>query len=229
MGRSAPIADRLTTEALASIADALYAIAALQSPLRERHERVTGIVVRHLLSALEQTLGIRVSNTIRIAQARCFVALPYRSTFDPVWTAVRSVLEGPPYGWTVVRADSDIHEPSVLEGVLNHIENSRRFVADVSGESASVLIEVGMMLQKDTQSTLLLADEQTFARLPTDLKGAICMVYREELRSDPIKFNAWFAREILARKHFIAMHGGRPSHEATQMPLSDYRGGIRPR
>ena len=143
------------------------------------------------------------------AQPRCFVALPYRPSFDPVWTAVREVLEAPPYGWTVIRADLDVREPSVLEGVLYHIENSRRFVADISGNSASVLIELGMMLQKDAQSTLLLADEQTFARLPADIKGAICMVYREELRNDPNEFGAWFAREILARKHFIAMHGGK--------------------
>ncbi|TMQ02613.1 MAG: hypothetical protein E6J91_50985 [Deltaproteobacteria bacterium] len=126
-----------------------------------------------------------------------------------MWTAVREVLEAPPYGWTVIRADLDVREPSVLEGVLYHIENSRRFVADISGNSASVLIELGMMLQKDAQSTLLLADEQTFARLPADIKGAICMVYREELRNDPNEFGAWFAREILARKHFIAMHGGK--------------------
>lgn len=217
----AAIAHRLTNEALARVADALFSIAALQSPLHETHQRVTGIVVQHLLSALEQTLGGRTSSTIRMAQPRCFVALPYRESFDPVWSAVRSVLEGPPYGWTVVRADKDIHEPSVLEGVLNHIENSRRFIADVSGESASVLIELGMMLQKDAHSTLLLADERTFASLPTDIKGTICMVYPEELRGDPARFGAWFGREILARKHFIAMYGGTSQSRAAshELPL----------
>lgn len=205
----AATAPRLTAEAFASTADALYALAALQSPLRETHNRVTGIVVRHLLDGLEQTLGTATSSTTLVAEARCFVALPYRPAFDPVWTAVRSVLAAPPYGWTVVRADHEIREQSLLEGVLSHIESSRRFVADVSGESASVLIELGMMLQKDAQSTLLLADEQTFARLPTDIKGAICMVYRAALRSDPREFRAWFEREIRARKHFIAMCGGR--------------------
>ncbi|HEX2691702.1 MAG TPA: ATP-binding protein [Kofleriaceae bacterium] len=207
----AAVAPQLTNEALAGIADALFAIAALQSPLQETHHRVTGIVVRQLLEGLEQSLGRHGPEPTRAttAQPRCFVALPYRASFDPVWTAVRSVLEAPPYGWTVCRADLDVHEPSVLEGVLHHIANSRRFVADVSGDSDSVLIELGMMLHKDAQSTLLLADERTFARLPTDLKGTICMVYREELRNDPIEFGAWFAREILARKHFIAMHGGR--------------------
>lgn len=78
-----------------------------------------------------------------------------------------------------------------------------------SGESPSVLIELGMMLQKDSLSTLVLADEQTFSRLPTDMKGTICMVYRAELRSDPVAFRAWFEQELLARTHFIAMSGGR--------------------
>jgi HSP90 family molecular chaperone len=206
-------AHHLTDDSLASVTDALYAIAAVQSPLREAHQRVTGIVVRHLLSDLEKTLGSSASSAIRLVPARCFVALPYRPAFEPVWTAVQSVLEGAPYGWTVVRADQDIHEPSVLEGVLNHIENSRRFVADVSGESSSVLIELGMMLQKDAQSTLLLADERTFARMPTDIKGTICMVYHEELRGDPVKFKVWFSREVRARKHFIAMYGGNARHE----------------
>lgn len=206
----AAIAPQLTNEALAEVTDALFAIAALQSPLHETQRRVTGIVVRQLLDGLEHSLGGRTAAAPRTtAQPRCFVALPYRPSFDPVWTAVREVLEAPPYGWTVIRADLDVREPSVLEGVLYHIENSRRFVADISGNSASVLIELGMMLQKDAQSTLLLADEQTFARLPADIKGAICMVYREELRNDPNEFGAWFAREILARKHFIAMHGGK--------------------
>jgi len=208
----AAAAPQLTDEALAGLADALFAMAALQSPLQETHRRVTGIVVRQLLERLEQSLGSRGSSPTRTrtAQPRCFVALPYRASFDPVWTAVRSVLEAPPYGWTVCRADLDVHEPSMLEGVLHHIDHSRRFVADVSGDSDSVLIELGMMLQKDAQSTLLLADERTFARLPTDIKGTICMVYREEMRNDPTEFGAWFAREILARTHFIAMHGELP-------------------
>lgn len=198
---------RLTAEPIASVADALFALAALQSPLREAQSRVTGIVVRQMLGGLEHTLGSVAPSATVVAEARCFVALPYRPAFDPVWTAVRSVLEAPPYSWIVVRADQEIHEQSLLEGVLSHIEGSRRFIADVSGDSASVLIELGMMLQKDAQSTLLLADEQTFARLPTDIKGSICMVYREELRSDPIRFRAWFARELRARTHFIAMCG----------------------
>jgi hypothetical protein len=205
----AATAPRLTAETIASVADALFALAALQSPLREPQSRVTGIVVRQMLGGLEHTLGSGASSATVVAEARCFVALPYRPAFDPVWAAVRSVLEASPYGWTVARADQEIHEQSLLEGVLSHIEGSRRFVADVSGDSASVLIELGMMLQKDAQSTLLLADEQTFARLPTDIKGSICMVYREELRADPIRFRAWFARELRARTHFIAMCGAR--------------------
>lgn len=206
----AAVTPQLTNEALSGIADALFAIAALQSPLQDTHRRVSGIVVKQLLDGLEQSLGSRATatNRAKTAQPRCFVALPYRASFDPVWTAVRAVLESPPYRWAVVRADLDVQEPSVLEGVLHHIETCRRFVADISGDSASVLIELGMMLQKDAQSTLLLVDEPTFARLPTDVKGAVCMVYAKELRNDPIEFGAWFAREILARKHFIAMHGG---------------------
>jgi hypothetical protein len=209
----AGVAHKLTAEALASIADGLFAIAALHSPLQESHRRVTGIVVQQLLDALSHMLGSKTSSTTAINEARCFVALPYRVEFDPVWTTVRSVLEAPPYHWKVVRADSEIHEPSLLDGVLQHIAGSRRFIADVSGESASVLLELGMMLQKDNQSTLVLADEQTFSRLPTDMKGTICMVYRAELRSDPVAFRAWFAHEILARTHFIAMAGGWARHE----------------
>lgn len=206
----AAVAHQLTAPALAKTADALFAIAALRSPLQETHQRVREMVVQQLLDGLQQALGGSASKLVRSGEPRCFVALPYRTSFEPVWAAVHSVLQAPPYEWTVVRADRDVHKPLLLEGVLNHVESSRRFIADVSGQSASVLIELGMMLQKDAMSTLLLCDENTFTRLPTDIKGVICMVYQAPLRNDPAAFQSWFAREIRSRRHFIAMYGRRP-------------------
>jgi len=205
----AAVCHRMTTAALSKAADALFAIAALRSPLQETLHRVRGIVAQHLLDALQQTLGGSGSNAVWNSEPRCFVALPYRRAFDPVWAAIQSVLQAPPYEWSVVRADLNVDKPLLLEGVLNHIETSRRFIADVSGESASVLIELGMMLQKDAMSTLLLVDDDTFERLPTDIKGAIYMKYPAALRDNQAEFKAWFEREIRARRHFIAMYGGK--------------------
>lgn len=212
----AAVCHRLPGAALSKAADALFSIAALRSPLQETQHRVRGIVAQHLLDALQQTLGGGGSSTVWNTEPRCFVALPYRDSFEPVWTTIQSVLQAPPYEWNVVRADLDVHKPLLLEGVLNHIENSRRFIADVSGESASVLIELGMMLQKDAMSTLLLVDEDTFERLPTDIKGVIYMVYPAALRDSPTEFKAWFEREIRSRRHFIAMYGGKS--QATPWP-----------
>jgi hypothetical protein len=48
---------------------------------------------------------------------RCFVAMPFKETYDPLLSAIIGVLEDEPYGWQVIRADKCHIDTTIFDNV----------------------------------------------------------------------------------------------------------------
>jgi HSP90 family molecular chaperone len=198
----------MSATVLSRAANVLYSISALQSPLRRERIDVTNDVVMNLITVLGEVVGGRRVPVLRArAIAKCFVALPYAAAFDAVWHGLRVVLQGPPFYWLMIRGDQHVEGSELLIGILQHIDSSSRFIADVSGLNANVLVELGMMLGNNAGHTLMLCDTETFQRLPSDLKGQIPMIYPLSIRDNASLAAQWFASELAKFPVFISMHG----------------------
>src|SRR5262249_27971247 len=125
--------------------------------------------------------------------------------------ALNDVLGAAPYHWRMTRADEQVLGIGLLNSLMRHIDASQRFVADVSGSNQNVLLELGMMLLKNKQATLILADRETAEMLPIDLGGEPCVVYDAPLRRDREALREWLRQEV--RKHvFFSALAGKPDH-----------------
>jgi hypothetical protein len=140
--------------------------------------RVTGSVVDSLVAGLLGRLQDMQIPPKGTEFGKCFVALPYRDGFANVWHAVNDVLGAAPYHWKMTRADEDVRPVGLINNLMSHIDSSQRFIAEVSGYNPNVLLELGMMLQKSKNATLILADTESADRLPIDLRGEVCAVQR---------------------------------------------------
>src|SRR5262249_24073495 len=117
-----------------SAAETLFLIATLHSPLEATRLRITSRIVDSLVARLMHTLDEPGSERAeQPGPPHRFVALPYSSDLGSVYDAIREVLEAPPTLWRVFRADQNVKTLELLPNVLHNIENSRRYVADVSG------------------------------------------------------------------------------------------------
>jgi hypothetical protein len=200
----------LREDALTRAAEVLFEVATLNSPFEGVRHRITPRVCQSLIDGLIRELGAYVARTTAV-HAQCFVAMPYRPEFETVWAGLRGVLEADPYRWTLVRADHAVLPVGLLNGLMANLGVSERFIAELSfdggGWNPNVLLELGMMLQKKKEDTLILADDETVKALPVDLRGEVLATYPKGLRKDPAGFAAWFKAEVVKHKHFAALFG----------------------
>jgi HSP90 family molecular chaperone len=188
-------------------AEMLYSISVLQSPLRAEFLTARTLIVGDLIAHLEAVVFSRGTTARTRLGAKCFVALPYAMEFDPIWVGLQETLRKEPFNWNMTRADRQVEAPELLNGILQHLDGSGRFVADLSGLNPNVLLELGMMLRASPKHTLILCDEMTFPKLPTDLKGQVPMIYPVCARESAEAAGAWFERELAKYPLFISMHG----------------------
>lgn len=163
---------------------------------------------------MARLLGELTHSTLRICppgQPQCFVAIPYDSEFDVVFETIQCTLESTPYNWRVIRAKDDVRTPELLGNVVQHIEESRRYVADVSLMNSNVLMELGMMLSRDRDAVLLLADEKTARELPVDIRGIVNLTYPARLRADRDGFKRFFQHDLVQFSKYLALKGQGPS------------------
>jgi HSP90 family molecular chaperone len=202
--------DTLREDALERAAEVLFEVATLNSPFEGVRYRITPQVCQSLINGFLREIGGYVATATGI-HAQCFIAMPYRPEFENVWGAVRNILEGDPYRWTLLRADNDIRPVGLLSSLMSHIDASHRFIAEVSQQhgtwNPNVLLELGMMLQKKKENTLILADKETAEVLPIDLRGEVLAVYPSELRKKPEEFAKWFDEEVAKHRHFCSLFG----------------------
>jgi hypothetical protein len=94
-----------------------------------------------------------------------FVARPYRKEFGAVQTAIEDVLAG-----CGVRGKHYVPETRqyVVSEIINQIKNAHFCIADLTGNNANVLAEVGMMMVVN-KSVLVLKEHHDEAEIPFDL------------------------------------------------------------
>lgn len=198
----------LNTERLQRAADILFYIAVLnpQSHFQNVALGAATQIAAHLAYALTREIERPHAGLESREKAQCLVALPHEPSFRAVWQAVQGVLSGAPYHWQLVRSDETLGA-DVLKGPLELVAASRRFVADISGRDQNVLLELGMMLARDREATIILSDRETFQHLPAKLKGSICMVYDAHLRQDVVAMRKWIEGAVAKHPRFISMQG----------------------
>ena len=207
----ASYAERLDPNRAHLVADALFAVASLKSPLDNASIEGTEIIIARMPHWLMREIdGAIPAASMRQSEARCFVAMPFSNEFDGVMAGLRGVLGASPYRWQVVRADEQHVKNMLYDNIISQMAESSRFVADISGFNENVLIEAGVMLGRSTSETLILCDRQTFERVPANFQGMLLATYDEELRLSPAQFGAWFERELERFPAFTAHVGRRP-------------------
>ena len=212
-------ADDLTNDTLTTAAETLLHIAIIGSPFPRAVTKIAEPLIGNLIDFLYEGIERRSKSApppSTRGRAKCFVALPFRAPFDTVYKAIESVLGRDPYSWEVVRADENILDEDLFKNVRDHITTSRRFIADVSGYNPNVMIELGLMIAKDPQGTLILCDLATSEKVVADIKGTILAIYKPEDVASEAAMTDWFERQIQARKrhYFISVYS-QPKREGT--------------
>jgi molecular chaperone HtpG len=116
----------------------------------------------------------------------CFFAMPFKEECNIIFNAVKNILEEEPYGWRVIRADSEQRGLTISSNVESHITNSDCYVADVSEMNPNVFLEIGRMsyYKKGNDVTsnyyrpiIYLCCEDKRDNIPSDLSGYIFYTY----------------------------------------------------
>jgi len=199
----------LTKPMLNEVSEGLYQIAVLNSPFVNLLISNNKSITENLVKLLHNTIGTKNSTKLDNGKIKCFVALPYNKEFDIVWRSIKETLTNPPYYWEIVRGDENIHDEILLNGIRKHLKTSHRLIADISGLNPNVLIELGLMLSDETDSSnlLILCDEETHMRLPADLKGIILAIYSKKDKAELENMANWLREKINTFKEFIAITG----------------------
>lgn len=204
----------LAEATLKQAADALYYIANLHTPFEDLLLSNAEEMMKFMMEAIRVKIGsskMGGKSTPPPDGANCFVAFPYADEFNPVWEGIHSVFSKEPYNWSVIRGDHHINGEFLLESIDRHINTSHRVIADVSGRNENVLLELGMAIgnshKNNATDLLVLCDEETFPRLPTDLKGLMPLVYPSKIRENAQTLENWLRKKVISYKKFIALRG----------------------
>ena len=125
--------------------------------------------------------GCRETNAAQVeeSQMKCFVIMPFRVEFDDVYAAIKSAVSTAILGDNVecFRLDDNKAPGSIFDELAQAIEQSTLCVADLTGNNANVMWEVGyaMALKKPT---ILLT--QNIENQPFDLKMSRAIPYTRE-------------------------------------------------
>lgn len=166
-------------------------------------ERGSLLAEKAALEARVRQVEVPPSSQQRARWVTCFVAMPFVDpAVQPVFEALKAVLEDIPYGWQVVRADSVAKAGKLDENVRQHMAQAHCFVAEISAENPNVMIEVGLMLATRRPILLLRRDDVT-TELPADLKGSL---YAKHAGEGPALV-ARLRKEIQGHPLFTAQEG----------------------
>lgn len=92
-----------------------------------------------------------------------FVAMSYDQEYEPVFTALKNILQRPPYYFELKQAQQSQEEQTLRDNIIAHVLNADGFVVDISSDSKDVLMELGWIYygpQFEQKPKLVLKSEQ---------------------------------------------------------------------
>ena len=91
----------------------------------------------------------------------CFVAMPFKTDFCSVYSAMKEVLESAELGFQCCRADEDLSGGLVMVKVLQELKDAEVIIADITGGNANVFYELGIAhTVKDAKSVVLVSQDK---------------------------------------------------------------------
>lgn len=200
----------LKSKQYGKIAEILFETAWLHSPFSTMRQELSDEIINNLMKCIELQVDLKDStDDLESGQANCFVALPYADEYLNVWEGANQVLSMAPYNWNPIRADRNVKGAILIENIQKNIKSSKRFLADLSGLNMNVLIEIGIMLENNSDRLLIMCDNSTFSKIPVDLRGRLLLRYPDELRVDKNRFAEFFKNKIVAFQDWVALAGNK--------------------
>jgi hypothetical protein len=106
-------------------------------------------------------------------QSIAFVIMPFASEFSTIYTElIKPALEDA--GYTVTRADSDLHQENILRKIVNGISTASLVVAEITTLNPNVLYELGLAHGLGVPTVLL---AQSMKEVPFDLRAYNIQLY----------------------------------------------------
>lgn len=108
----------------------------------------------------------------------CFIAMPFSSEFDTIFSSIQEALEGPRLNYSYTRTDELIGGGHIIEDILRGIGESEFVIVDVTGQNPNVFYELGIAhMVKNVDKVILLSQES--ASIPFDLRVFRHIIYQK--------------------------------------------------
>ena len=115
-------------------------------------------------------------NAPAVKGGHCFVAMPFASELNEVFSAIKAALQVENLDVIPHRADEIVGGGPVMDDVLRNLAEAELVIVDVSGNNPNVFYELGIAhTVRCAQSVLLIT--QTIKDVPFDVKSYRCIEY----------------------------------------------------
>jgi len=105
----------------------------------------------------------------------CFVAMPFKETFDKVYKyAIKEAIEQA--GYECLRADELACGGNILNNIVQNIKNSQFIIVDMTTHNPNVMYELGLAHAWEKKVLLLIEEDSD---VPTDLSANFIVKYQD--------------------------------------------------
>lgn len=121
------------------------------------------------------------NGAVKQRSGKCFVIMPFASSFDEVYGTIQEALEGPGLNFKCTRADELKGGGHIIEDILREIAEAEIVIADLTGRNPNVFYELGVVqMVKDVEKVILLS--QDAESIPFDVKAFRCIIYKQTIQ-----------------------------------------------
>jgi hypothetical protein len=129
--------------------------------------------VRQAAESVRPTRAESISFThITQDESLAFVLMPFDPQLEPVYHAIRSGLQAAAY--SVMRADSIVAPGRIVDQISEMIARAGLIVADISGNNANVMLEIGISQSLGKRLILISSDSGS---IPFDVASYRVLIY----------------------------------------------------
>jgi CheY-like chemotaxis protein len=120
--------------------------------------------------------------TLELRQLRsrqtCFVAMPFGSVFEPLYTVIKSRVELA--GYQCVRVDKQVFTKSIVDKIFEEIRKAKLVVFVATSQNPNVFYEAGYAMALDKE---IIAITDDYSNLPFDIRDRSTLRYGSDVNS----------------------------------------------